>query len=464
MRPFLKHQEAAFRFTMKVTHPFLAMAMRTGKTLVAIRIALARLGSGATVLTVAPKPVLEAWERELKAESVPYRLLLGSQPERLAALDSLRAGFFLINPEGLLACEWMWDLHFDGVILDESTVCRNPGAQIVEVLCRHFRGAKMRMCLSGNPAPEGPIDWFFQMKFLWGKFLGADNYFKFRSILFRLIGYDWCPKGGALEKILFALKGRVYFLSAKQAGVFLPMVYQRRYVDLPAELRKKYREMEYGFTTTIQNQTLETSWVPVKIMRLAQIASGWGGAYQHKIKELIALLEGDLARVSVVVWHRFTRDIDSCALALGIVGIDAGILDGRKSYEENKVVLDAWRLGKFRVLLVQIKLGRRGLDLSTAEVAIFFSNSYSADDRDQAVARIQHPFRKTTPLTIDLIARNTVDEDILDALADKRATSRVFFSRILDKIARRINGIAPTLDLRTHSRNTVRFVFPKRNP
>jgi hypothetical protein len=86
---------------------------------------------------------------------------------------------------------------------------------------------------------------------------------------------------------------------------------------------------------------------------------------------------------------------------------------------------------------MQLKCGKYGLNLSVSSTAIYFGNGFSFEDRAQSVERIAHPSKTDALLTIDLVARDTIDEDILNALRDKRAKSRSFTSRIVENFHKR---------------------------
>jgi hypothetical protein len=78
-----------------------------------------------------------------------------------------------------------------------------------------------------------------------------------------------------------------------------------------------------------------------------------------------------------------------------------------------------------------------GVDLSEAEVAIVLSNYFDFEIRAQMEDRIVHPKKARPALIVDIVAESSIDEDVLQALVDKRTDSRTFNSRLLS-IARSI--------------------------
>ena len=79
-----------------------------------------------------------------------------------------------------------------------------------------------------------------------------------------------------------------------------------------------------------------------------------------------------------------------------------------------------------------------GINLSAADTAIYFSNSWALQDRLQSEDRILSP-ENNTLLYIDLITKNTIDEDIMLALQDKRDGQNIdFFRKIYTNFSRRV--------------------------
>jgi SNF2 family DNA or RNA helicase len=73
------------------------------------------------------------------------------------------------------------------------------------------------------------------------------------------------------------------------------------------------------------------------------------------------------------------------------------------------------------VLVVQIAAGNAGIDLSRASIAIYYSLTFSLSDYEQSISRLYRPGQKNQVSLIHILAENTVDEKILDALVHKRS-------------------------------------------
>jgi hypothetical protein len=81
-------------------------------------------------------------------------------------------------------------------------------------------------------------------------------------------------------------------------------------------------------------------------------------------------------------------------------------------------------------MLAQVKCGKFGLDWSVASTAIYYSNPYDMEDRAQSEDRIVSATKTEPVLYIDLITKDTIDEEVTEVLRDKNVTARSFFNSI----------------------------------
>ena len=73
-----------------------------------------------------------------------------------------------------------------------------------------------------------------------------------------------------------------------------------------------------------------------------------------------------------------------------------------------------------RFLIANPQTAGYGLTLTTADLAIYYSNSYNLELRLQSEDRIHRIGQKRRPVYIDIFAPDTVDEKIMTALRSKR--------------------------------------------
>jgi SNF2 family DNA or RNA helicase len=333
------------------------------------------------------------------------------------------------------------ELPWDGIVLDESTAIRNPGAQTTKTLLVKTGHIIHRAILTGLPNPQGEMDFFAQMAFLHGSFMGAYNYWAWRQRYFHEPSgtYDWTwnPKPGTVEAIKKEVHKTAFFLTRKEAGVGEHRVVERRYVDMNPKQRKLYMQVERDFAY----DTMETVWATVKTIWMARLAGGFSPDRERrqclndgKVKVIINLLKTELKEESVVIWFRFNEELFAVAKKLGLAKIPFTSITGGRTRAENQARKKKFQDGKVRVILMQMKMGKYGWDLSRADTEIRYSEDYDYETFAQSRDRIVSVHKKTTLLSISLITRGTIDEDVVDTLNDKAITAHNFNSKLRERL------------------------------
>lgn len=436
----LPHQSFVIQATEGSPSVALFLEMRLGKTLSIIRWALRF--SVARILVVAPLSTLSSWRDELEQEQVHRStniiMLVGSKKQRLALFNEYDRGWFLINYEGLRACHALTTSPWDIVILDESTRIRNPRAAITKICLGPLRlHSDRRAIMSGLPAPESPLDYWCQMAFLHGQFLGFRSWWAMRRSLFVNAGFEWYPKAGVIGRIKREVHKRAIVMTRKQAGIGSAKVYERRVVQPTVQQKRLTREIDKDLEATIGTRVLTTKWITTKMIWLARLAGGFDPEQRMvsstKMRELRSLLLGELKEEQVVVWFRFNRELEVASAWLENAGITHTWMTGETKLAQRHELRLAFNKRKYRVLLMQIKIGRVGLDFSGASTAIYYSTGYDNEDRSQSEDRIIHPKKKEPLLYIDLVTAGSIDEEISQVMRDKRFSSRFFMTRVLER-------------------------------
>ncbi len=213
---YTPHEYQRYATDFVLSHPYcgLILDMGLGKsviTLTALKDLLLDSFEVSRVLIVAPKRVAEdTWPREIAKwdhlRELTYSLVLGSEKERLAALER-KAMIYIINRENVawLVENRRWD--FDMLVIDElssfksSKSRRFKALKKVRPLCGRVVG------LTGTPAPNTLIDLWPQMYLLdMGKRLGRfitgyrDEYFV-PDRRNGMVIYSYKPKPFAEEEI-----------------------------------------------------------------------------------------------------------------------------------------------------------------------------------------------------------------------------------------------------------------------
>lgn len=425
----------------------LLMEMGCGKTLAALEIA-ARLHMTAgiqRVLVIAPSSVVPVWTREisqylgdLDTDSVE---LLGTREQRLRALAVLdghaAVEFAIVNYESAWRLEaelaaWEPDL----VIADESQRIKGHATKQTKGVTRIGKGAAYRLALSGTPVTNGPLDVFAQWRFLDESIFGI-SYYAFRTRYAVMGGFEGKQVVGfrALDELVRRAHAIAYRVT-KADALDLPATTD---VTIPVELspaeRRAYDQLARESVAELEGCELSVTNVLTRLLRLQQIASGGvpadDGRRLHlgtsKVDAAVELADSAVSGGDkVVVFCRFRAEIDALAARLpgaltltgDVPGAERGELVRRFQDDEGA-----------RVLVAQIQVGGAGITLTAASTMVFCSASFNYSDVEQAKARI-HRIGQTQHCTYyHVVATDTVDELIEEALERKCDVARLVVDR-----------------------------------
>lgn len=436
MRQLRPYQQQAVNYLQKKDNPALFMEMRLGKTICVVR----AFENRKRVLVVCPKPVIPVWEDELEQENKLYTAFFSPH---------LKQQFFSLPKWCICNYEAAYRLSeniikkFDTVVCDESFIIAHPKAKITQFMIENFRHAK-RCILSGNPAPNSSLEYYPQMQFLHGSWMDCDNFWKFRHKYFTsdVMGWQFWVKNGAKAMIKEQLEKDAFILSRKDVGLDNEKIYEKRFVEMPKSVEKIYRKMEKEFVLSLpsSNEEIEINHVLAQLNYLQQMASGFCSGekiHDFKFKELLSLLMGELKGEKVVVFCNFLQELDYIVEGLVEQKINAKGIDGRTSIDYRKMVQQEFQNGKLMVIVNQVSSGKFGVNYSVADTVIYFSNSLKADDRTQSEDRIVRIGKKTPNLYIDLITKNTVNEELLKTLQKKDKQAKYFLGQVVDEIRKK---------------------------
>ncbi len=450
------------------------------------------------ILILCPKTVIVSWRNELELEKKTFFIFSATNKDLHSNLLSLA------SPNNPIYCVANYEVtkynddsngvktnnngstpssyipinkqKWDVVILDESTKIKNPKTAttkaVIDSRYSSLPASKYKICLTGTPVPETTVDYFNYFKFLFGTFIGYQDYYRFRRECFNRDDWDqnrFIPKIGFQHKLAAHLQKRANILSRKVAGLNIPSTFEIRTVTLAKSARAIYDDFAANWHTNFLRHLIEdevdfdsssplqlaTQYATVAQNYLHQLACGYpkstpGVGFHHKRDEVLSLLQNELRGEKVVIWCRYQRDIDELYSAIKelrdrnpfkITGTTttAELYSKLKNFNEGYDNCKRHYHVELNVAICQIKKACMGIALYGADTQIFFSRSWSGLENQQATDRLIHPSKANSKansnhsiLTIDIIAENTMDQDVYDAIVRKKADGdihKLFFKR-----------------------------------
>lgn len=413
------------------TGVFLDMGLgKTAITLMAILIEIYDLLEVDKVLIIAPKKVAEAtWQDEAGKwedfKGLRISTVLGTKKQRIRALAA-EADIYIINRENT---EWLiryynGKLPFTMLVVDESTSFKDPKT-------RRWRALKkVRTCfskviiLTGTPRPNSLMDLWAQIYLLDGGDRLGKTITEYRNNYFipdkqnGPIVYSYRIRNEEAERevydrikdICISMKASDYLeLPARLPPVEVPVV-------LDAKAWGVYKKMEKDCVLELQGKEITATAAAAVSNKLLQMANG--AVYDdeknvvevHRAK-LAALREIiDAASGPVLVFYNFRHDL-------------ARILEEFKEARELKNAEDirAWNAGRIKMLLAHPASAGYGLNLQAGgHIIVWYGLTWSLEQYLQANARLDRQGQKEPVIIHHLIAKGTMDEAVMRALATKK--------------------------------------------
>ena len=439
-----QNQEEAMQFALQHDACMLDMEMGTGKTRVAIDTAF-YLNGIHKVLVVCPKAVVGVWRENLEKFAWggrPWACWDDQKGSVREKTDSLRnfmeekafKQFVVINYDAVWRKpmgDFLLRTQFDMVILDESHRAKAANSKVSKYLAVLGRRVERKMCLSGTPMANSPLDIYGQYRFLDPTIFGT-NYYMFKQQYAVMGGPDLKFVVGYKNQKTLNDKFKSIAYTCKMSDIqdriklpnALPPV--RRTVNLPAKDMKLLKEFNKEFIAECEPGHLVANNVLTKLLRMQQITSGFvtlniDTAGNTAIQDINTAKEDALAdmlsdvspEASVVVFCIYRHDIKAIRSAAEKAKRNAFELSG----EANE--LAEWKEHSGSVIAVQIQAGAEGVDMTKAHHAVYFSVPHSLALYNQSKARLYRPGQKQPVLFTHLIAEGTVDEAMYRSLLKK---------------------------------------------
>lgn len=341
----------------------------------------------------------------------------------------------VINPESFKTDELLKRWNAEAMIVDESTIMRNmKSATTTEILKRCGTMERVHL-LSGKPAPNNELEYFPQMLAINPALLGS-SYFSFRARYFEqtdYFGYNWQMKPDMREEFSRRLAMGCVFVSKKECLDLpeeLPPV--MRVVELPKDAMKYYKDMEREKVIELESKTIAVQTKLASLMKLRQITSGFiidtdedsmvAPLHSAKLDELAAVVE-ELGENKAIIWVNFKREVSDIADMLNSMGKTyVTAYSGTKNVDES---IRQFKSDEAQFIIAHPKTLKYGVTFTGESMvrnctyAIYYSMSYSFEDYYQSKDRIYRKGQNQGCTYIFLVADNTIDGDIYDAIVQK---------------------------------------------
>lgn len=367
------------------------------------------------------------------------------------------------------------------LILDESWMVKGRSSDQMRA-CKKLRDhrADRVVELNGTPLADGkPTDLYAQMRILSDSILGVRNFTEFRSKYCIVSGKGdrkWEQNRITGYQNLDDLNARIapHVLSRRTRDCFdLPPMLPPLLLEAPLDPPNWtiYRQMSKDLVAWIGAQASLAPQAITRGMRLAQVTSGFLGGFEdmsavlnsgaapgdpwgmrpgwlpgvgppaqvgphqpvhelgrEKLDALLAWLQGLPGLPGkLLVWCRFTRELERTGKALAALYPQVHYLKGRQPEDERDTTKRLLAPGgdpASCAVVANQKAGGATLNFSAASIMVYMSNGLSLLERTQSIGRVERPGQQSPMQVVDIVAtgprgQRTIDHRIIKSLRAK---------------------------------------------
>jgi SNF2 family DNA or RNA helicase len=412
---------------------FLEMGLgKTAATLTAINELMYDYFTIRKVLVIAPLRVAEdTWLKEKDkwdhTKHLTVSRVLGTATERIAALKA-KADIYVINRENVV---WLverlgsnWD--FDMLVIDELSSFKSNSAKRFRALRKVRPLCKRVVGLTGTPASNGYMDLWPEIYLLdrgqrLGKTLTAyrDNYFRPGARNGHIV-YEWVLKPDGKERIDAALQDICVSMKSADWLDMPPRVDIYHTVTMDKAARKKYDTfMKDHVLEGLDGEDIYGLSAASVTNKLLQMANGFvydenklgHNLHDLKLDALEEIIEASQGQ-PVMVFYSYIEDRERILKKFPKAG---RLLESEDITE--------WNAGKTPILVCHPASAGHGLNLQDGgNTIVWYGMPWSLELYQQANARLHRQGQTKTVFVHHILCEDTVDQEVVKALASKDFT------------------------------------------
>lgn len=445
------HEYQTYATNFILEHPVAAVLLEMGLgksviTLTAIYELMLNRFEIQKTLVIAPLRVArDTWSAEIDKwehlKGLTYSVVIGTEAERLSALKR-PAHLYIINRENV---DWLITksgipFDYDMVVIDELSSFKSYAAKRFKSLLKVRPRVKRMVGLTGTPSGNGLMDLWAEFRVLdMGQRLGRyithfrNNFFVPDKRNQQMI-FSYKPKPGA-ENAIYKLISDIT-ISMKSAD-FLKMP-ECVINEVPVVLSEKewsvYHDLREDMVVDLKDEEIDAVNAAALSGKLLQMANG---AVYNEEKEIIHIHDRKLDALEDLIEGANCKPV----LVAYWFNHDLQRIKKRFSVREIKTSRDIkdWNNGEIPVAVIHPASAGHGLNIQFGgSTIIWFGLTWSLELYQQTNARLWRQGQNNTVVIHHIIAKDTIDEDVMAALSKKGKIQ----SALIDSVKARIGGAA----------------------
>lgn len=398
----------------------LADEMGLGKTIQLIAFLLHKKNKRSLVVT--PTSLIYNWKEEFEkfAPSLNIGIIHGSKSTRNRILDNKEDYDVLLTTYGTIKndIEFYKNEIFDYCIIDEAQNIKNPKAQNTKIIKEI--NAKVKFALTGTPIENSLIELWSIFDFIMPGYLFDEKKFKKKFVN---------RSENEIEELRSLIKPFILRRLKRDVITELPEKIEKKYyVPMTSEQKLAYKN--YMKEVKLKLKTGENDNITIfsYLTRLRQICqdpilvnkdyTGDSGKLNVALEIIEEVIEDNN---KMLVFSQFTSVLKKIEEELNIRKIKNKYLDGSTSAKERIKLVSEFNDSKEpEIFLISLKAGGTGLNLTSAKFVMHMDPWWNPAIEDQATDRAHRIGQKNIVEVIKLIAKDTIEEKIIQLQEDKR--------------------------------------------
>lgn len=416
----------------------LADDMGLGKTVQALGVLLERSKKGAA-LVVAPTSVGENWMRETEKFAPELRPYLYRDHDREALLERVGPGDLVITSYALLQrdADRFQQRCWYSLVLDEAQFVKNAATKTARA-ARDIE-ADWRLALTGTPLENHLGELWSLMRTILPGLLGSWEHFRTR------FADPIERQGDADRRESLAQLVRPFILRRTKSKVLAELPARTEitlFAELDGDEKKRYEAARMLAIRELADRGENQAAKPVVEEESAGQQRFKVLAWLTRLRQLAchprlvdANYQGDSAKLNLfmetvedlregehraLVFSQFVQHLSLVRQALDRRKISYQYLDGATPAVERQKRVDAFQNGEGELFLISLKAGGTGLNLTAADYVIHLDPWWNPAVEDQATDRAHRIGQKRAVTVLRLVARDTIEEQILALHGEKR--------------------------------------------
>jgi SNF2 family DNA or RNA helicase len=411
----LRHQAEALRFCCSMKVSALYADTGTGKSRIAIDLAVSRYEAGEIkkALVFLPAATMKNFQKQVELWCTRKEIVW-----KFASSESMSASMKAIFDALCFA-----DAETQ-VVVDESHFIKNPTAKRSQRIAMVCNRATYKLVMTGTPVTDNIHDLYMQYACLSPLIIGVDSWRKFEE--------KYLIIGGRLNEEIIGYKNVDHLMGlvepytyqiAKEECLTLPAkTFLTHTCELTGEQQERYDDEKELLLEVIKKKDLRATDIFKSLTRMQQICSGFTCNEAGKTCLLASnklALFGDIpAEDKLAVFCKYIFEVEAVVKRFGRE--KCAIFTGRNPKERDDELADFVK-GAKPYFVATMQSGGTGLN-GLQEVCrriVFFSNSFSYFHRKQSIGRVDRQGQRKEMVIHDFRTQANIDEKILKNLSRK---------------------------------------------